>query len=138
MIEAKKYRIYGKYWEYTKFQIRYMAIERAKELSKEKRMRQDRILKGIISIFGKNEQSQADINTVFELQAELDSIYQNLAQGAFIRSRRKWIEHGERNTKYFHNLEKRNVSVNSIYKLKINDQISEDPSKILILWKIFI
>lgn len=52
-----------------------------------------------------------------------------MAQGAFIRSRRKWIEHGERNTKHFHNLEKRNVSVNSIYKLKINDQISEDPSK---------
>jgi len=26
-----------------------------------------------------------------------------------------------------------NVSVNSIYKLKMNDQISEDPSKTLIL-----
>lgn len=65
-----------------------------------------------------------------ELQSELDNIYQNLAQGAFICSRWKWIEYGERNTKYFHKLEKKNVFVNNIYKLKINEQISKDPKTI--------
>lgn len=37
---------------------------------------------------------------------------------------------GERNTKYFHSLEKRNATINNIHKLKIDQQISEDPPKI--------
>lgn len=129
-MKAKEERIYGKHWEYTKFQIRIMAVNRGKDLSKEKRLRQDKILKEIISIYDNSNQTQNDLNKLTELQSELDNIYQNLAQGAFIRSRRKWLEYGERNTKYFHSLEKRNITVNSLHKLKINGHISEDPTNI--------
>lgn len=130
LTKAKKDQMYSKHWEYTKFQIRNIAIQRGKEISKEKRSRQDRIIKEIILLYEKDEHTQKDMNTLVELQSELDNIYKNLARGAFIRSRRKWMEHGERNTKYFHNLEKRNININSIFKLKINEQISEDPKLI--------
>jgi len=42
-------------------------------------------------------------------------------RGAILRSRARWHEHGERNNKYFYNLEKRNYSRKSVTKLKLND-----------------
>ena len=60
------------------------------------------------------------------LQLELDKIYEEKARGAFIRSRRKWLEQGEKCTKYFFNLEKRNFELSSLCKLEINNLICED------------
>lgn len=128
--KAQEEKTFGKHWEYTKYQIRFTAIQRGKELAKEKREKQDNIIKNIISIYENDEPTQTDLSKLNELQSELDLIYQYMAKGAFIRSRRKWLEHGEKNTKYFHGLEKRNVIVNGIYKLKIGNEISDDSRKI--------
>ncbi len=42
-----------------------------------------------------------------QIQSQLDLIYLDLAKGAFIRSRAKWLEEGEKNTSNFFALEKR-------------------------------
>ena len=42
-------------------------------------------------------------------------------KGAILRSRARWQEQGEHNTKYFLNLEKRNHCRKNVTKLKIND-----------------
>ena len=47
-----------------------------------------------------------------------------------MRSRRKWMEEGEKNTKYFFNLEKRNTGTASIMKLNINGQITDNTREI--------
>lgn len=39
-----------------------------------------------------------DINKLCRLQRELDHIYENMAQDAIVRSRRKWLEQGEKNS----------------------------------------
>lgn len=46
--------------------------------------------------------------TLMELQAKLHDLYLQIAQGAFIRSRAKWIEAGEKNSSNFSHLEKFN------------------------------
>ncbi len=89
-----------------------MAINRGKERAKERGLKQDTILKDIILINENNNPTQTDINKLIELQSELDNIYQNL-RGAFVRSRRQWMEHEKRNTKCFHNLEKGNATINN-------------------------
>ena len=48
-----------------------------------------------------------------------------------IRSRARWYEHGERSSKYFINLEKRNHVKKHIRKLDINGFLTTDPLKIL-------
>ena len=58
-------------------------------------------------------------------------------EGIIIRSRARWHEHGEKNTKYFLNLEKRNNIKKHIRKLFVNGSISSDPFEILNAEKCF-
>ena len=52
-------------------------------------------------------------------------------EGIIIRSRARWHEHGEKNSKYFLNLEKRNHVRKHIRKLRLSGVISTDPFEIL-------
>ena len=59
-------------------------------------------------------------------------------QGAMIRSRARWFEEGERSTKYFLNMERRNFNNKCISRLKSEDnQIIEDKNQILGILKQF-
>ena len=49
------------------------------------------------------------------LQTELDDLYLEKAKGAYIRSRARWLEEGEKNSSYFFNLET-NQEKNSEFK----------------------
>jgi hypothetical protein len=40
-----------------------------------------------------------------ELETQLDELYKNMAKGAQIRSKARWINEGEKNTSYFLRLE---------------------------------
>ena len=55
------------------------------------------------------------------LKEDLCLICENKAKGAIIRSKTKWIEQGEKPTKYFFNLEKRNYHRKTIKSLKRPD-----------------
>ncbi len=61
------------------------------------------------------------------MQTKLDDIYIRKAEGAYIRSRAKWTEEGEKSTAYFCRLEKKTQEKNSIKTLLINDRIVTDP-----------
>lgn len=43
------------------------------------------------------------------LQTQLNELYHKKAKGAQIKSRAKWINEGEKNTKYFLGLEKKTI-----------------------------
>ena len=50
-------------------------------------------------------------------QAKLNELYREKTEAAYIRSRAKWIEQGEKNTSYFLNLEKLHQNNNCITQL---------------------
>ena len=52
--------------------------------------------------------SDSNLNTLNEAKEILESYYEEKTRGVIIRARARWHEHGERGTKYFLNLEKRN------------------------------
>ena len=64
-----------------------------------------------------------EILTGFEgLKSELNEIYSTKGKEAMFRSKVKWVEQGEKPTKYFFNLEKRNYEKKKIItQLKISD-----------------
>ena len=67
----------------------------------------------------------------FQLKKELELYEIKHAKGAQVRSRVKWIEEGEKNTKYFLRLEKHRNAINTIANLKIGNDCTDDPALIL-------
>ena len=70
----------------------------------------------INSNYNRNIQAERDA-----LVNDLNNLVSEKNKGAQVRSRAKWIEEGEKSTKYFFNLEKQNISKNTIKKLKRDD-----------------
>lgn len=124
-IQANIRKEYGTVWELLKFEIRKFSIQFGKKLAMKKRTRIQDIIKEISNL-NQSSTHPSNSDNLENLQKELDCIYQEKARGAFVRSRRKWMEEGERNSKYFFNLEKRSAEINLIRKLKINSTVTED------------
>ena len=65
-----------------------------------------------------------------DLKKELQHQYENKA--AIFRSKCRWVEKGEKATKYFFNLEKRNYNRKTINEIKLkNDETTTDETQIL-------
>ena len=65
-------------------------------------------LETMINNCNNEEQLSAEIK-YDNLKTELQQIYEAKGKGAILRSKVRWVEQGEKSTKYFFNLEKRNL-----------------------------
>ena len=105
---AKKYEQVddeGLYWEMIKMEIHAFTIAFAKKKAKRKRDEESVLLSEMIKLQTKLQTSYSD-----SLKAELERIKLKLSKivgiktrGTIVRSRARWYEHGERNSKYFYN-----------------------------------
>ena len=66
---------------------------------------------------------------------ELESIYNYITEAIILRSKVDCYEYGEKSSKHFLNLEKRNKAKSHIRKIVIDDNLNEttDPGEILLL-----
>ena len=71
------------------------------------------------------------LNNFESAKAELNNHYSYVTEGIIIWSRVQWYEKGEKNNKYFLNLEKRNKMRSSVRKLIVNDTVVLNPEKVL-------
>ena len=61
----------------------------------------------------------------------MNSLYESKGKEAIFRSKVKWIEQGEKPTKYFFNLEKKNYVTKTLLQIKLdNGEITSDMKKI--------
>ena len=66
------------------------------------------------------------------IKKKINELVRMKTQGAIIRSRQQWYEEGQKNSRYFFNLEKRNSNLKSFKILELsNTSITEDPDAIL-------
>ena len=63
-------------------------------------------------------QSSSIMQKIASFQNELNNLLENRTKVAIVRSKARWAEHGEKNTKYFLNLGKRNNAKKAIHKIK--------------------
>ena len=85
----------------------------------------------------KTNRAKENITQLYHLRAELNKITEYKTKGAIVRSRIRWHEEGEKNTKYFLNLEKRQHSKTHITKLKYDGREINDSDEILRSQRLF-
>ena len=97
-------------WDWLKYNIRNHAILFSKKKAKERSALEKNLQQVYEEATKKFEQDPSDsnLNTLNEAKEILESYYEEKTRGVIIRARARWHEHGERSTKYFLNLEKRN------------------------------
>lgn len=117
-------------WEWFKFNVRGLAIETGKQISKFKSMKRLELINEMHKFGNKTDLTIDEQIQLNNLQAKFDNLYLEKAKGAFIRSRARWLEEGENNSSYFFNLEKQRQTKKKIQKLSINGIIIEDDDQI--------
>ena len=113
----------GLYWDMIKMEVRGFCVQYTKRKNRERRNAEKNLQTQIDHLMTllKTERSKENILKFYRLRAELNAIAEYRTKGAIIRSRTRWHEQGEKNTKYFLNLEKRHHFKTHISKLKTND-----------------
>jgi hypothetical protein len=124
----------GTLWDIIKMEIRSSTICFSKQNAaknrdniKETLIQHDRIEKEMAT------NPSEELLKEYELtKSEIEYYNNEKANGALIRSKADWAEFGEKNSKYFLNLEKRNYKNKCITKLiNESDEIIEDSNEIL-------
>ena len=116
-------------WDWIKYDIRVHAIRqsRQKEMErKEKETNLQREFQKAKQIFD-SDPNDINANAHNSTKETLELLHEEKLQGIIIRARARWWEHGEKSTKYFLHLEKRNHVKKHVRILKISGSIVTDP-----------
>ena len=106
-------------WDLIKYRVRQVAMKYSKEKARQRRKKNSDIEASLRTCEERcNELPSAGNQEELEmLQMEYDSIYEQIAKGAIIRSKATWYEKGEKSNKYFLNLETHKKAKSSVRKV---------------------
>ena len=127
-------------WEYIKTEIRGFTLQYSSKINKAKREFKLKLEKDLYDIECKlhDGMSESNVERYHYIKEELEKFEEQETKGAILRSKVRWAEAGEKNTKYFLNLEKKNAVDKHISQLQTSDGcILTDPKQILLEQKSF-
>ena len=111
-------------WELIKMEIRSLTIPYSKNKAKKSRYVEKAIQNRLdeIDVLITNSNGLQNIDSELKeyerLKRDLQDIYDSRGKGAIFRSKVRWTEEGEKPTKYFFNIEKKNFNTKVIAELK--------------------
>ena len=114
-------------WELIKMEIRSITISfaarKAKEFRKQESYLQKRldVIDKSISNSCDNQNIEDKLKEFDKLKNEFNRLYEIKGKGAIFRSKARWVEYGEKPTKYFFNMEKKSYNKKVISELKRSD-----------------
>ena len=120
-------------WDWLKYKIRNYAIYYSKQKARERNAGEKLLQTTYEEAAKRYEEDPSTIsqNLLNEAKEILEHFYEEKMRGIIIHARARWHEHGERSSKYFLNLEKRNNVRKHIRKLCASGVITADPYQIL-------
>jgi len=117
-----------------KYKIRQFTINYSKTKARNRRAKVNELEEKLQNCTKKCEKGpcRQNVEDLKCLQAEYDQFYDYITQGAIVCSRATWYEKGEKNNKYFLNLEKSNKEKSCLHKiLKSDGTIVVNPKSIM-------
>ena len=121
-------------WDLIKYRIRQCTIKYSKTKTRQRKAKLQQVEECIKECSYKcdKDPSPQNLEELESLQAEYENLYDFITQGTIIRSRATWYEMGERNNKYFLNLETSNKKKTSVRKIFTSKgSLTHDPQKIM-------
>ena len=122
-------------WDLIKMEIRGFTIKYSKIKAKNMKNEEVALQNKVNELVQKCEQNPSDkriLNELYATKLRLQAIMRQKTKGAILRSKARWHELGERNSRYFFNLERRNHSKKTVTSLKLrNNSLTHDQSEIL-------
>ena len=121
-------------WELLKAEIKSSTIQFSTIKNKKSKARENNSIKEInrITQLLVSDPDNLELKSIFsKLKFEKEIHDLNRTKGAQVRSRIKYIEEGEKNTKYFLGVEKAKGSNKTIHELNSPDGIIKDPLEII-------
>ena len=117
-------------WEMIKMEIRKMTITFSSELKK-KLNSKEKFIETNIAILEKGlHLARPEVKELYDrYKTDLQNIREIFLKGAIIRSRARWLEEGEKATKYFCGLEKKNFVDKSITKVILENNTTVEEQK---------
>ena len=121
------------FYETLIMMIRGESVRFAKQAAKRRKAKEDELKKDIERAQQQFNHSalESDLEHVKVAQNKLEELRKPLIEGLIVRSRVAWHENGERSSKYFLSLEKRNSCKNSIQYINIENKTVSKTSSIL-------
>ena len=106
------------FWDYVKCDIRSHTIRYANKKAKEDKKYEKELTEKLEHLEQNiNSDDRNTYSTYLQCKQEWESLISKKNNAIIFRSKAKWVEDGEKNTKYFLNLEKRNYNNKCIQKL---------------------
>ena len=116
-------------WEFLKYKIRNFTIMFTKKHAKTVRKEKEK-LENEMKILEDNLNQSENLNRYNDAKFQLDNIYNKIAEGIKVRSKCNWYEFGEKFSKIFLNLEKKNAIQGTIRKLLVDNKDVTSSAKI--------
>ena len=129
-----------KLWEFLKYKVKEKCILISSSHKKETKSKYNALTKDIERIQAFLSVNPNDFKQKEELvskEADLQHMHEENVRGIMVRTRATWISEGEKNSRYFLNLEKRNFDKKHIQKLRKGETILTEPRDILLEEKTF-
>ena len=126
-------------WEMIKLELRGLIIRYAKRKARKSRdylKSLEQRLAETEALINNSTEGDGNLETKLTLQEqlkiELQYLYEKRGEGAMFRSKLRWTEQGEKPTRYFFNMEAKNVNQKTITELETSEGIKiTDPKQIL-------
>ena len=118
-------------WEWVKYKIRLFCIQYSKQKAKQTNKEMETLRSKVSEFENELGGDERNMNDYLEAKSRLEELMDEKTKGTILRAKIRWYESGEKSTKYFFNLEKRNHHKKTINKLVVNGNEINDKKEIL-------
>jgi exonuclease III len=133
IIDNNCYEDKGFLWDYIKMRVRSETMLYSGEIQKNKRIYLQNLTDELekLDVDYMDNPNDETLHMLELARKNIEDLNNEKMKSSMFRSKCEWMEHGEKNSKYFLNLEKYNYTNKTITKLEVNNKTIKDEKLIL-------